>query len=115
MVPVRRKILRRLWQGGQQSPLCAGAVLAAQEELAAVLAGHDLSEDGFGDAAHLDHAEFLGQVQGLREQTGEGIQMAAADREIERKSGAWSAARPRNATSSAHLRSIAREERTPVV
>ncbi|KJY29970.1 hypothetical protein VR45_28790 [Streptomyces sp. NRRL S-495] len=33
--------------GGEQAPLAAGAVLAAQEEPAAVPAGHDLSEDGF--------------------------------------------------------------------
>jgi hypothetical protein len=32
--------------GGEQSPLAAGAVLAPEEELTAVLAGHDLSEDG---------------------------------------------------------------------
>lgn len=37
------------------------------------------------------------------------------NRETERKSGAWSAARNRNAMSSAHLRSIAREERAPVM
>jgi hypothetical protein len=32
-----------------------------------------------GDAAHLDHAELLCEVQGLGEQGGDGVQMAAAE------------------------------------
>jgi hypothetical protein len=34
---------------GEQSPLGAGCALAAQQEPASVLAGHDLAEDGFDD------------------------------------------------------------------
>lgn len=32
-----------------------------------------------GDAAHLDHAEFLRKVQGPEEQVGEGLEVAAAE------------------------------------
>jgi hypothetical protein len=32
-----------------------------------------------GDAAHLDHAQLLGEVQGLGEQVGESVQVTAAE------------------------------------
>jgi hypothetical protein len=50
--------------GGKQSPLAAGAVLAAQEEMAAVLAGHDLTADGLDDGL----AAAVGGLAGLAPQ-----------------------------------------------
>jgi hypothetical protein len=41
--------LSRVVARGEQSPLGAGCALAAQQEPASVLAGHDLAEDGFDD------------------------------------------------------------------
>lgn len=35
--------------GHEESPLAAGSALAAQQQFAAVLAGHDLAEGGFDD------------------------------------------------------------------
>lgn len=68
--------------GGQQAPLATGEVFSAQKELAAVLAGHDLAEDGFDD-------RFAAAVGGL---AGFGPQLVGypfLESGVRRKAAAW--------------------------
>lgn len=58
---------------------------------------------------------FCARCRDRRNRWARALRWLRRNQAIERKSGAWSAARNRKATSSTHLRWIAREERTPVV